>query len=574
MTSIFDDNVSSVDYLGYEPYVNGFEYVIYECKDILSRPVVFGIHGKWGVGKSTFMELLKCRFKDNKEFNILEINPWEYPENTDFISVFSAELYKVIMKDNDFTMPLEVLSKFARSILSPLKFKAGNQFLSIEYDLSKYNYDDQKDKIDNMLKQYYDKKDDIREILDDKNIHDKKFLIFIDDLDRCRVDKVIEIMESIKLILNSRNCIFFLGCDPLFLKSAVASHYESFIKFEAKMNGIEENEMVNDFAKEYLEKIIQVPFNIPNINRNSIGTLIKGMLEGEDILENKNSYKNEDLYKKFKNSIKIEFLSKLFYNSNMLPRRIKRVVNLIFMNYVFLFYKRDLEINTHFLALITIIGDIDSKIYSTYFWSENLAKTDLKIWLIDKNEKEINKINNTKIIKCIEIFNEFEKTKENVYDIKTAIDNIDAYLNITNISVFQLDEPEYFKYKSDTQTGKVVKDFINRFMFKESLVNFIGWFFTSVYDKQLLRIGISQNLMIYLNENDKVSDKNFLCKFEYNGINDNMVIKFRDRNLRSKFNKPVRDRDEYLINDENSEEIKEIIVNAFSLLHENGKLQS
>lgn len=86
MASFFNDIVSEKDYLGYEPYIEAFNYILHNNTELITPPIVFGIHGKWRVGKSTFMSLIKNRIYN--DFYIVEINPWEYGQNQNFITVF------------------------------------------------------------------------------------------------------------------------------------------------------------------------------------------------------------------------------------------------------------------------------------------------------------------------------------------------------------------------------------------------------------------------------------------------------------------------------------------------------
>ena len=73
-------------------------------------------------------------------------------------------------------------------------------------------------------------------------------MVFVDDLDRCLPEKAIQVLEALKLFLDVEGCIFVLGLDPEAIASAVQTRYRGEIK-----------------AGEYLEKIIQLPFNLPPI---------------------------------------------------------------------------------------------------------------------------------------------------------------------------------------------------------------------------------------------------------------------------------------------------------------------
>ena len=77
-------------------------------------------------------------------------------------------------------------------------------------------------------------------------------VIFIDDLDRCLPDKVVQVLETIELFLDKRGCVFVLGADTCIVREAVTQHY--------KQAGF-----VEDNARDYLDNIIQIRFDLPQI---------------------------------------------------------------------------------------------------------------------------------------------------------------------------------------------------------------------------------------------------------------------------------------------------------------------
>jgi hypothetical protein len=81
-----------------------------------------------------------------------------------------------------------------------------------------------------------------------KSHTDKKVVIFIDDLDRCEPDKAFNILESIKIFLNLKNCVFVLGMDVDIIS--------------AKMD----NDKDKAKGKLYLEKICQEIWHLPALN--------------------------------------------------------------------------------------------------------------------------------------------------------------------------------------------------------------------------------------------------------------------------------------------------------------------
>jgi hypothetical protein len=81
---------------------------------------------------------------------------------------------------------------------------------------------------------------------------DERVLIVVDDLDRCEPQKTIEVLQSINLLLNQERFVVCLGIDARVVTAAVEKHYEDLLG-PAGVTGYE-----------YLDKIIQIPFRIPD----------------------------------------------------------------------------------------------------------------------------------------------------------------------------------------------------------------------------------------------------------------------------------------------------------------------
>jgi hypothetical protein len=78
-------------------------------------------------------------------------------------------------------------------------------------------------------------------------------VVFVDDLDRCSQDHIMEILQAINLILGASDFFVFLGIDTEMIYRAIADHYH----LEA------DNPQVEIFPSNYLRKIIQLSFYLP-----------------------------------------------------------------------------------------------------------------------------------------------------------------------------------------------------------------------------------------------------------------------------------------------------------------------
>jgi hypothetical protein len=81
-----------------------------------------------------------------------------------------------------------------------------------------------------------------------------KVVVYIDDLDRCSDEKIMEVLQAINLILGNSELFVFLGMDTDMIYRAIRSHYRQ---------RRQEEFMPENFADEYLRKIIQLSFYLP-----------------------------------------------------------------------------------------------------------------------------------------------------------------------------------------------------------------------------------------------------------------------------------------------------------------------
>jgi len=97
-------------------------------------------------------------------------------------------------------------------------------------------------------------------------------VVFVDDLDRCLPEKGIEVLEAIKLFLDAPGCIFLLGLDRDVVEQGIQVKYKDFVVEE----GEGKKRLLVDGAN-YLEKIIQLPFELPPVEAADMGKFIEGL---------------------------------------------------------------------------------------------------------------------------------------------------------------------------------------------------------------------------------------------------------------------------------------------------------
>jgi uncharacterized protein YjbI with pentapeptide repeats len=89
-----------------------------------------------------------------------------------------------------------------------------------------------------------------------------RILVTIDDLDRCEPEKTVDVLQAINLLLNFDSFIVCVGIDARVISRAVEDHYKGLLG-ETGASGYE-----------YLDKVVQIPFRIPEPTGEEIRTFL------------------------------------------------------------------------------------------------------------------------------------------------------------------------------------------------------------------------------------------------------------------------------------------------------------
>lgn len=104
-----------------------------------------------------------------------------------------------------------------------------------------------------------------------------RIVLYIDDLDRCRADRVIEVLEAVHLLLAFPLFAVVVAVDPRWLRQSLLDHYPRLL------GGAEDEGSGKGGRKhgrpatpqDYLEKIFQVPFHLQALEQEGYETLVK-----------------------------------------------------------------------------------------------------------------------------------------------------------------------------------------------------------------------------------------------------------------------------------------------------------
>ena len=199
------------DLLGREKVANNLasEIKYYKNKDSLT----IGIVGKWGSGKTSFINMVLENFKGNDNYIVIKFNPWNISSRKQLISDFFLQLSNNLKKEN---VSGEIISTIGKSLgtlskfFKPLGFIPPLSVLSTIGDIT--------EKASEFINEYVEsEKEDLetikRKIDTELEELGKKLLIVIDDIDRLCDDEIREIFQLVKSIADFKNTIYILSYD-------------------------------------------------------------------------------------------------------------------------------------------------------------------------------------------------------------------------------------------------------------------------------------------------------------------------------------------------------------------------
>ena len=177
-----------------------------------------------------------------------------------------------------------------------------------------------------------------------KHIVGKKhrLVMFIDDLDRCLPEKAVEVLEAIKLFLDVPGCVFVLGLDQDVVSRGVEIKYREFgLTGEREGAGGEKRPFPIDGTR-YLEKIFQLPFQIPPIQPDDVGDFVQGLVD---------QWPSKECHRVFAKGL----------GKN--PRQVKRTVNVFLLLWHLAKKRKISEIKAARLAKVVAIQHIYPELY-------------------------------------------------------------------------------------------------------------------------------------------------------------------------------------------------------------------
>lgn len=236
----------------------------------VDNQMVLAINSPWGTGKTTFLKMWKADL-DLKKYATVFFNCWENDFVEEPFIAFIEEIRNTLgneIVDRDFIeKSKEMGSILVKQIPTIAKYIVKNK---TDVDLNDFiSDDDLKTLISEKMDNYKKSKDSIEkfkielEKKANKNLEKtgKPLIIFVDEIDRCRPDFAIKLLERIKHFFNIPNIIFVLGMDKKALSNSIKVIYGNdtdvegylsrFLDLEYRLNEDSKEKIINYLLDKY-----------------------------------------------------------------------------------------------------------------------------------------------------------------------------------------------------------------------------------------------------------------------------------------------------------------------------------
>ncbi|WP_181150055.1 Qat anti-phage system ATPase QatA [Ensifer aridi] len=274
-----------------------------------TKPLTVGVHGYWGAGKSSVLEMIaEHKFEGGKTL-VIRFNGWQFEGFEDAkIALIEGVVDQLAANKTIYNKAKDQIIEVVNRIdwLKAAKKAGGlafNAFTGLPspdqaMDLARFalgkitdggwatreNVEAAASGVQDYLKDAEDKPTvarNIREFNDAfKTLIEKaeidRLIVLVDDLDRCLPETAIETLEAIRLFVMLPKTAFVIGADETMIRYAVTRHFPD----------LPPGATAQDYPRAYLEKLIQVPFRIPAMGEAETKTyltlLVVSSMVGEE----------------------------------------------------------------------------------------------------------------------------------------------------------------------------------------------------------------------------------------------------------------------------------------------------
>ncbi|MGZ4993186.1 MAG: KAP family P-loop NTPase fold protein, partial [Methylobacter sp.] len=219
------------------------------------------IHGPWGSGKTSLLNFVKYYLaEDHKDAQpvIIDFNPWWFDDRAQLAAQFLSQFKEKLNLENKVLRNIgDLLADYSGSIGKAIAYSTGIPWL---------------DKVATVLRVLKRKPKDVpalkSEIAKALKEANHRYFIVIDDIDRLTPSEIREVFKVVKALADFPNVVYMLS----FERQVVADALSNLLQLDGEA---------------YLEKIVQIPFVLPTVDRlrlqNKLFSDLNLLLDGADL---------------------------------------------------------------------------------------------------------------------------------------------------------------------------------------------------------------------------------------------------------------------------------------------------
>lgn len=307
---ILTDNETKVDLLNNEAIAKTIIALLREKPD---RAVTIGVHGDWGAGKSSILEMIEAGVTGQKDILCLKFNGWRFQGFEDAkIALIEGIVTGLIEKRPALAKAGTAVKDIFRRIdwLKIARHGGGLAFTALTgiptadqvgalvgtlkgivadpaQLATKENLDKAIEGVQGLVKPGESKNvpEEIEAfrkafsgLLKEAGID--QLIVLIDDLDRCLPDTAIETLEAVRLFVFTERTAFIVAADEAMIEYSVRKHFPE----------LPDTTGPRDYARNYLEKLIQIPFRIPALGETETRIYVTLLLVGAELNDGDEAY--------------------------------------------------------------------------------------------------------------------------------------------------------------------------------------------------------------------------------------------------------------------------------------------
>lgn len=292
------DQETATDMLQYEAIAKTVVKLIEKSPGV---PITIGVHGDWGAGKSSVLKMAQSSLEGTDGVLCIWFNGWAFEGFEDAKTVVLETIIEELKRARPKSQKVKDAAKKLLKRVDWLKTakKAGGLAFTLATgiptlgqvgdligaarsalgksagELSREDIEGFADEASGFLKKAEEDsvpahihafREEFLELLDAAEV--KQLVVMVDDLDRCLPPTAIGTLEAIRLFLFVDRTAFVIGADEMMIEYAVRDHFPDLPPSAGPVS----------YARNYLEKLIQVPFRIPALGVAETRTYITLLL--------------------------------------------------------------------------------------------------------------------------------------------------------------------------------------------------------------------------------------------------------------------------------------------------------